>query len=118
MQFQKGQSGNPAARPRGSRDKASIRLQEMLEQTAEKPFNRAVELAMAGNIAALRPRAPCFPCYFLFFPVPDPAISAEVLAGTHFFAGFGCRPAPFTGIYRQGKPMAPMPANPAATAKA
>ena len=44
-----------------------------------------------------------FPCYFLFFPVPDPAISAYVIAGTHFFAGFGCRPAPFTGIYRQGK---------------
>ena len=41
---------------------------------------------------------PCyFPCYFLFFPVPDPAISADVLAGTHFFAGFGCRPAP---LYR------------------
>jgi len=29
-------------------------------------------------------------------PGPAPAL------GTHFFAGFGCRPAPFTGIYRQG----------------
>ncbi len=43
-----------------------------------------------------------FPCYFLFLPVPDPGISADVLAGTHFFAGFGCRPPPFTGICRQG----------------
>ncbi len=38
MQFQKGQSGNPAGRPRGSRNKASIRLQEMLEQSAEALF--------------------------------------------------------------------------------
>ncbi len=54
MQFQKGQSGNPAGRARGARNKASVRLQEMLEQSAEALFNKAVEMAMAGNIAALR----------------------------------------------------------------
>ena len=54
MPFQKGQSGNPAGRPRGSRNKASIRMQEMLEEKAEAFVNKVVELAMSGNIAALR----------------------------------------------------------------
>jgi hypothetical protein len=54
MQFQKGQSGNPAGRPRGSRNRASIRMQEMLEQKAEGLVTKVVELAMAGNIGALR----------------------------------------------------------------
>ena len=46
-----------------------------------------------------------FPCYFLFFPVPEPAISADVLDGTHFFAGFGCRPAPLYRDLQQGTPV-------------
>ena len=54
MPFQKGQSGNPAGRPRGSRNKAFIRMQEMLEEKAEALVNKVVELAMGGNIAALR----------------------------------------------------------------
>jgi hypothetical protein len=53
MQFQKGQSGNPAGRPRGSRNKASIRMQELLEQKAEQLVNKAVEMAVAGNSLAV-----------------------------------------------------------------
>jgi len=53
----------------------------------------AIEMAKAGNIAH-------FPVISLLFPVPDPAVSADVLVYTHFFADFGRFPAPFTGIYR------------------
>ncbi len=54
MQFQKGQSGNPAGRRRGSRNKSSIRMQEMLEQKAEQLVDKLLEMAIGGNIGALR----------------------------------------------------------------
>jgi hypothetical protein len=54
MQFQKGQSGNPAGRPRGSRNKATIRMQEMLQEKTEELVSKAIALAIAGNVGALR----------------------------------------------------------------
>ena len=35
MPFEKGQSGNPAGRPRGSRGRATMALQDMLARDAE-----------------------------------------------------------------------------------
>ena len=54
MPFEKGQSGNPAGRPRGSRSRATMALQDMLERDAESIARAAINLAKHGNIAALR----------------------------------------------------------------
>ena len=42
MLFQKGQSGNPAGRPRGSRNRATILFQNLLEDDAEAIARKAV----------------------------------------------------------------------------
>jgi hypothetical protein len=52
--FQKGQSGNPAGRPRGSKNKSTLAAQALLEGEAEALTRKAVELAMAGNALALK----------------------------------------------------------------
>ncbi len=54
MLFQKGQSGNPSGRPRGSRNRATILFQNLLEEDAEAIARKAVDMAKAGDIAAIR----------------------------------------------------------------
>jgi hypothetical protein len=54
MGFQKGQSGNPAGRPPGSRNRAAMLLQNLLERDAERIARKAIDLAKAGDIAAIR----------------------------------------------------------------
>jgi F0F1-type ATP synthase gamma subunit len=54
MQFQKGQSGNPAGRPRGSRNKMTVLMQNLLEGEAEAIARKAIEMAKAGDMAAIR----------------------------------------------------------------
>jgi Family of unknown function (DUF5681) len=53
-QFQKGQSGNPAGRPPGSRNRATSMVQNLLEGAAENIAKRAAKLAEEGNVAAIR----------------------------------------------------------------
>jgi hypothetical protein len=47
-------SGNPAGRPRGARNRATIAAEALLEGEAEALTRKAIELAMAGDPTALR----------------------------------------------------------------
>lgn len=49
-----GQSGNPKGRPVGSRNKATILCQELLDGEGEAITRKCVELALAGDTTALR----------------------------------------------------------------
>jgi hypothetical protein len=52
--FRKGQSGNPAGRPRGSRNAATLAVEAMLDGEAAVLTRKAIELALAGDVVALR----------------------------------------------------------------
>lgn len=51
--FMKGQSGNPAGRPKGIPDKRT-QMRELFEPHAEALIDKAVQLALAGDTTALR----------------------------------------------------------------
>jgi hypothetical protein len=52
--FQPGQSGNPGGRPKGSRNKATLALESLLDGQAEALTQKVIELALTGDLAALR----------------------------------------------------------------
>ena len=49
-----GQSGNPSGRPKGSRNKALLALQALLDGEADEIGRKAVEMAKTGDVAAMR----------------------------------------------------------------
>jgi Family of unknown function (DUF5681) len=55
--FEPGQSGNPAGRPKGSRNKATLAVEALLDGEAEEITRKAIELAKKGDLAAIRPFA-------------------------------------------------------------
>lgn len=53
MAFKKGQSGNPGGRPRGIKDRR-VKYREYLEPHAEDLIKKTVDLALTGDVAAMR----------------------------------------------------------------
>jgi hypothetical protein len=54
MPFEKGESGNPAGRPRGARNQATLLIQNLLADDAEAIGRKAIEMAKSGDLAAIR----------------------------------------------------------------
>jgi len=54
MKFQPGQSGNPAGKAKGTRHKATMAAEALLDGEAEGLTRKAVEMALAGDGPALR----------------------------------------------------------------
>lgn len=52
--FKPGQSGNPKGRPVGSRHKATLAAQELLDGEAQAITRKAIEKALEGDGIALR----------------------------------------------------------------
>jgi hypothetical protein len=54
MAFKPGQSGNPAGKPKGTRNRTTLAVEALLEGEAEALSRKAIELALAGDTVALR----------------------------------------------------------------
>ena len=52
--FKKGKSGNPFGRPLGSRNKATLLAEQLLEGEGKELLGQVITLAKKGNIQALR----------------------------------------------------------------
>jgi uncharacterized protein DUF5681 len=52
--FQPGQSGNPDGRPRGSRNRTTMAVEALLDGDAKSLTEKAITLAKAGDLQALR----------------------------------------------------------------
>jgi hypothetical protein len=54
MTFQPGQSGNPAGRPRGSRNKKTLALEALLDGESEAVIHKMITFAKMGDEVAMR----------------------------------------------------------------
>lgn len=54
MTFQPGESGNPAGRPRGARNKRTLLAESMLDRDGADIIEKLIRLAKGGDIVAIR----------------------------------------------------------------
>jgi hypothetical protein len=87
MRFQKGQSGNPAGRPRGALNRATVLAQELLSARVESIAGKLIELAEGGDMRAIRvcmdglvPAIKDQPIAVELPPIEKPADSVEAVA--------------------------------------
>ena len=87
MPFEKGESGNPAGRPRGSRNRTALMMENLLGYEAEAIGRKAVEMAIKGDMAAIRlcmdrlaPARKDEPVAFELPPLEKPADSVAAAA--------------------------------------
>jgi Family of unknown function (DUF5681) len=87
MPFQKGQSGNPAGRPRGIVSRATALAQNLLSERVEGIARKVIELAEEGDMAAIRvcmerlvPPIKHQPVAVELPPIEKPADSVEAMA--------------------------------------
>jgi|SRR6266542_4029456 hypothetical protein len=87
MPFEKGESGNPAGRPRGSRNRTALLMENLLGYEAEAIGRKAVEMAIKGDMAAIRlcmdrlaPARKDEPVAFELPPLEKPADSVAAAA--------------------------------------
>jgi hypothetical protein len=54
MTFKKGTSGNPAGKPKGTRNRTTVLLEALLDGKAEALTDKAIKMAEAGDPAMMR----------------------------------------------------------------
>lgn len=85
--FQKGRSGNPAGRPRGAKNSVTLAAETMLEDESARLTRKCIELALAGDVTALKlclerivPVRRDRPVQFAMPPLTDARSAADLLA--------------------------------------
>jgi hypothetical protein len=84
--FQKGRSGNPSGRPKGSRNAATIACEALLDGQAEALTQKAIQMALDGDPVALRlcmdriyPARKDRPVRFALPPINSPRDAADIM---------------------------------------
>ena len=89
--FQKGQSGNPAGKPKGSRHRATILAEKLMEDDAKEVVEQVINKAKTGDMAAARlildRIAPCRRSRPVQFTLPTLSSAVDLVAAVGSILG-------------------------------